>query len=116
MQTKCCLCKQDTDLFTTEYKTKPFIDNKTYNILCFTCYCVPKILDQKLDKDDYVLEETELPFCCRYLHKPSELVDFGSADSFKQAKISTNAVKSSCGKIKNPKEFEKPKRINWKMD
>lgn len=113
---QCCnLCGQLLSVYTTYYKDRPFIDNKSYNKLCFTCFAVPKVSEQILTKDGLIKEEKELPFCCRYLHTPKELLEYGSADSLKEAKICVNAIQTKCQKIKNPKEYTKPTKINWQL-
>lgn len=89
----CPICGQHMDLCVTSHKSKPFVDNKTYPKMCFTCYSVPKILKQKYGENGYIIEQIELPYDIKNLHKPQELFYEGSADSLEQARMCVNSVK-----------------------
>lgn len=89
----CPICFQKMDLCVTSHKNKPFIDNKLYPKMCFTCYSVPKIYDQKYDEKGYIKEEIALDYSHRNLNTPQELFNEGSADSIDQAKKCYNSVK-----------------------
>lgn len=82
------------DLCVTSHKNKPFIDNNTYPKMCFTCYSVPKILEQKYDEKGYIKEEIDLEYSHKNLNKPEELLVDGSAETIEQAKKSFRAVKN----------------------
>lgn len=100
----CSICEQKTDIYTTVHKNHPYVNGKMYNIICFTCYFVPKIQEQKYDKNGLIVEEIDLPYCCDNLNTPAELCQQGSADSPKKAKISVDAVKKACLGTKSPKK------------
>lgn len=89
----CPICSQHMDMCVTSHKNKPFVDNKTHPKMCFTCYSVPKILEQKYDEKGYIIEEKELEYSKKNLHSPEELYQEGSADSLEQAKKSVSSVK-----------------------
>lgn len=114
---KCDLCQQSTEMYTNSHKNSPFVDGRNYAKLCFSCFNSPKTISQKYDKNGNIKEEIELEYSCENLLTPKELHDQGSADSFKQAKVSINAVKTCCEKrIKNKaisKSIKKIKDPNW---
>lgn len=89
----CPICGQHMDMCVTSHKNKPFVDNKNYPKMCFTCYTVPKILEQKYDEKGYIFEEKQLEYSKKNLHSPEELFQEGSADSLEQAKKSIISVK-----------------------
>jgi hypothetical protein len=105
----CGLCKQKTDIYTKSHKNVPFVDNKTYAELCFTCYFVPKLLDQKYNKSGLISEEINLSYSCDNLSTPKELMEEGSSDSLKYAKVCVAAVQDSCKKCKSNKQKLRPK-------
>ena len=39
----CPICDQPMDIEVTSHKNSPFVDNKTYSTMCFTCYFAPKM-------------------------------------------------------------------------
>lgn len=104
----CSLCKQKTDIYTNAHKNTPFVDGKLYAEMCFTCYFVPKISEQKYKKDGSLLEESPLPYSCQNLQTPKELYEQGASDSLKYAKICVSAVLDSCKKCKNNKIKTRP--------
>lgn len=105
----CSLCKQKTEIYTRCHKAIPFVDNKTYPEICFTCFFVPKLLEQKYDKSGSVSEEINLPYSCENLYNAKELFDQGASDSLKYAKICVTAVQSACAKCKSKKPKTRPK-------
>lgn len=106
---KCPICKQKMDIYTTVHKKAPFIDGKNYDMLCFTCFFVPKIQKQKYDKNGYIIEQIELDYCCDNLSSAQELYQQGSSDTLKNAKISVESVKKLCSGIKLKKPIYRPK-------
>lgn len=107
---RCPICDQKSDLFVSSHKDKPFVDNKTYPRICFTCYCVPKITEQKYDKNGLLKEEIQLEYSIENLHSAKELFDQGSAETMSQAKKSVEAVKNlKVAKSKKPLKLTKPK-------
>ena len=106
---RCPVCNQKMDLIITSHKNKPFVDNKTYDKICFTCYNVPKIIEQKYYKDGSIKEEIQLEYAIDNLHSPQELLNQGSAENINQAKISVNAVKN-LKVLKNITKKYKPKQ------
>lgn len=89
----CPICGQHMDMCVTSHKNKPFVDNKLYAKMCFTCFSVPKILQQKYDEKGYISEQIELSYDKKNLHTAEELVHEGSADSLDQAKKCVRSVK-----------------------
>jgi hypothetical protein len=106
----CPICSQEIDMCVTSHKNRPFIDNKLYSKMCFTCYSVPKIIDQKYDEKGYIIEEKQLEYSHKNLHNPEEIFTQGSADSLEQAKKSVRSVKKLIvQKETKQKEKSKPK-------
>lgn len=106
----CPICNQEMDMCVTSHKNRPFVDNKLYPKMCFTCYSVPKIIDQKYDEKGYIIEEQQLEYNHKNLHKPEEIFSQGSADSLDQAKRSVRGVKKLVvQKEAKQKEKSKPK-------
>lgn len=100
----CSVCGQKADIYTTSHKNHPFVDNRNYPVVCFTCYFVPKVLEQRYKQDGSVLDETELEYGCRNLHTPKELYESGASDTLKQAKISVEAIRNLCKRAKTLKK------------
>lgn len=105
MKKFCSICNQKVDVYTTVHKNLPFINGKLYPLVCFTCFFVPKIQDQKYDKLGNISEEIDLQYCCENINKPEDLYRQGAADSLKCAKICVESVKRECIR---PKVFKKP--------
>lgn len=103
------------DIYTNAHKSVPFVDGKLYSSLCFTCYFVPKIEDQKYDKSGSIVEEIQLPYCCDNICDPKELHEQGGAESIQRAKISINAVKESCKGSKRLKKQAFRPKANWNI-
>jgi hypothetical protein len=112
---KCPLCGQKMDLWTPAHKSVPFVDKKTYPRICFTCFFVPKIVEQTYTTDGRVLEEVELPYSCQSLCTPKELHDSGAADSLKQAKMCVEAVKAACSGVRPDKKPQKRPAPSWNI-
>lgn len=102
------------DIYTTAHKNVPFVNNKTYPALCFTCYFVPKIKDQKYKKDGSLDEETDLPYSCKNINSPKELFESGAADTLRQAKICVSAVEQACKGASSPKNPRRPE-ASWNI-
>jgi hypothetical protein len=103
----CPICDQKMDLIVTSHKNSVYIDNKTYDEMCFTCYSAPKTLKQTLDSDGWLKSETELEYCVKNLHNATELFKMGSADSVGCASRCLKAIKKL--KIKESKKVCKKK-------
>jgi len=109
----CPLCGQNMDLFTTSHKNSPFVDNKNYAVLCFTCYFVPKIIEQFYAPDGSVSEEKILDYSCENMCSATELHERGTADTIKQARRCVAAVKESC---KGSKKHQKHRpKATWNI-
>lgn len=115
MKKNCPVCNQKMDICTTVHKNVPFVDNKTYPIMCFTCYFVPKTHDQKYSKDGSVSEELELEYSPKNLHTPKELYDSGASETLKQAKLSVAAVEMLCKRVRPPKKPMKRPAASWNI-
>ena len=107
----CPLCGQFMDLYCTGNRHTPFVDGKTYNKICFTCYHVPKTVRQVYDDKDELIEEIELPYSHKHLHTAKELFDIGPAETMVQARRSVASVRSAIKavKLKRGAKFTKPK-------
>lgn len=110
----CSLCGQKTEIFTTAYRHTPFVDGEKYLKLCFSCFFVPKNLIQIYDENGLVKEEDQISCSCSNLSTPKELLEQGSADSLKEAKISFLKIKEVCLLSKKKKEVVRPKP-NWQL-
>lgn len=115
MKKICPICDQKMDIYTTTHKNIPFVDNKIYPVMCFTCYFVPKTQDQKYNKEGNVSEETELEYSPKNLHTPKELYESGASDTLKQAKLSVAAVETLCKGVRTPKKPLKRPPASWNM-
>jgi hypothetical protein len=104
---KCPICSQVMDLIVTSHKNIPYVDNNTYEKMCFTCYCAPKILTQKFNKEGYLISETEIEYNIENLYSPNELYDMGSSDTLSYAKKCIKAIKML--KVKKVKKLNKTK-------
>lgn len=107
----CPLCGKFMDLYCTGNKHIPFVDGKTYDKLCFTCYHVPKTERQVYEKNGDIKEIIELPYSSQHLHTAQELVNLGPADTILEARKSVAAVRASIkeNKPKRNAVFIKPK-------
>lgn len=112
---ECFVCGQSADIYTSVHKKEPFVDGRNYDVVCFTCYFVPKILDQRYALDGSVSEELDLGYSCENLCSPKELHLSGAADSLKQAKICVDAVSKACSKAKSSKVPKKRPKASWNM-
>ena len=107
---RCQICDQKADVYTQVHKKDPFADGRLYDCVCFTCYFVPKIMEQSYAKDGSVSEDKELEYSCLNLCSPKELHEMGAADSLRQAKNSVDAVSKLCLKaLKNKSHRIRPK-------
>jgi len=104
---RCQICDEVKDLYCSGYSKNPFIDGKCYYRICFSCYHVPKTVNQIYDKDGSILEEMQLPFSHKNIHTMKELVDMGASENFSEAKKS---VKSVVNLIKNAKPSDLKKQ------
>lgn len=115
MKKTCPICEQKMDVYTTTHKNVPFVNNKTYPMMCFTCYFVPKINEQKYGKDGSVTEERELEYSPANLQTPKELYDSGASETLKQAKLSVAAVEALCKGVRPPKKPQKRPDASWNI-
>jgi hypothetical protein len=107
----CPICGQKMDLIVTSHKNSVYIDNKTYEEMCFTCFSAPKITKQTLDSDGFLKSEIQLDYSIKNLHNATELYRMGSSDSIGYASKCLKAIKKL--KIKQSKKTckTKPKLI-----
>jgi hypothetical protein len=106
----CCpLCGDELDLYCTGHRNTPFVDDKCYPRLCFTCYYVPKTEKQTYTDDGSVAEDIELPFSHKHLHTAEELVD-GPAETLAQARRSVRAVRAAIKAAKLSRKVKPKKR------
>ena len=103
------------DIWTAAHKNSPFVDNKMYPAICFTCYLVPKIIEQKYAEDGTVSEEVELPYSCSNLHTAKELYESQTAETMRRAKICVEAVKNACRGVKQPKKPISRPKASWNI-
>jgi len=105
----CDLCGQKLTIYTKSHKHIPFVDNKLYDKLCFTCCLVPKTSNQIYNSNGTIKEIVEIPYSKDNLFTAKELFIAGSCDSLKEATISVDAVVKSIkssGKTKTKKSPE----------
>lgn len=98
----CDICGQKTDIYTSVHKKAPFVDGKNYGTVCFTCFFVPKTVEQKYLKDGGLEEELELPYSCQNMMSAKDLHEQGASDSLKYARICVEAVQKACQGLKPP--------------
>jgi hypothetical protein len=113
---RCSICQQKADLYTKVHRKEPFADGRLYDCVCFTCYFVPKTVEQKYDEQGSVAEEVDLGYSCENLCEPKELADSGMADSLRQARASVEAVRSVCSKSLKIKKPRKRPETSWSLD
>jgi len=112
---KCPICDQKMDIYTTAHKNSPFVDEKTYPAICFTCYFVPKTEEQKYDSEGSVSEQSELPYSHKNLHTAKELYDMGSAETLSQAKKCVQAVAEACKGVREGKRPKTRPKASWNV-
>lgn len=110
----CSLCNQKTTIFTEAYKNLSFIDGEKYPKLCFSCFFIPKSFIQTYHENGLIKEENQISCSCSNLSTPKELLEQGSVDSLKEAKISYLKIKEVCRISKKKKEVVRPKP-SWKL-
>lgn len=103
------------DIWTTAHKNNPFVDNKTYPAMCFTCYHTPKISEQKYARDGSVLEDASLPYSCENLCTAKELHESGAADSVRQARVCLEAVQNLCKGVRPDKKPKTRPSASWNV-
>jgi len=94
----CSICGQQMDLIVLSHKNKPFVDGNCYPKICFGCFQVPKQFIDSYDQEGFLTSQEGPFYSYKVLHSPQELVDIGSADNLKQAKICVRAVKEAIKK------------------
>lgn len=103
------------DIYTTAHKNHPYVDEKTYPAMCFTCYFVPKTEEQKYKKDGSVDECLEVPYSHKNLHTARELYDTGAADTLSQAKKCVMAVIEACKGVREGKKPKTRPKASWSL-
>lgn len=111
----CHICGQKADVYTTVHKKLPFVDGRNYDIVCFTCFFVPKTSEQKYKKDGSLEEELEIPYSCSHLNSPRDLFDQGTSDSLRQAKVCVEAVERVCKGVRPPKKPTRRPGASWNV-
>lgn len=107
----CEICGQKTDVYTGVHKKAPFVNGKNYGVVCFTCFFVPKVLEQRYSKDGGVAEEIELPYGCQSMMSAKELHEQGASDTLKYAKMCVEAVQKACQGVRPPRGGKAPKGL-----
>jgi hypothetical protein len=115
MTRKCPLCGQKLDMYTTAHKNFPFVDERTYPSMCFTCYFVPKTEEQKYNADGTISESIEIPYDHRSLHTAKELHDSGASESLSYAKKCVQAVMEACKGVKDGKKIKTRPKASWNI-
>lgn len=111
----CQICGQKTDIYTSVHKKSPFVDGRNYETVCFTCFFVPKVSEQRYRKDGSLDEESEIPYSCASLISPRELHEQGGADSLRQAKACVEAVEKACRGVRPPKKPIRRPEASWNV-
>ena len=112
---RCSICEQRADIYTATHRKEPFADGRLYDTVCFTCYFVPKTVEQKYSSDGSVSEEVEFPYSCELLYSAKELHESGAADSTRQAKVCVEAVKKLAFKSLKQKHPRKRPKPSWNI-
>lgn len=112
---KCSICGQKADVFTQSHRKEPFVDGRNYECVCFTCYFVPKTLEQKYANDGSVSEETHLEYSCENLCGAVELHHSGASDTLRHAKICVESVTRLCSRAKGAKIEKKRPAPSWNI-
>lgn len=112
---KCSICGQKADIYTNSHRKDPFVDGRNYDCVCFTCYFVPKTIDQKYASDGSVSEDLPIEYSCNNLCTAKELYHLGTSDSLKQAKICVDSVIKLCSKAKGTKNSKKRPSPSWNI-
>lgn len=116
MKNKTCeICGQKADIYTGVHKKSPFVNGKNYAVVCFTCFFVPKTVEQKYRADGALEEEVELPYSCQHLLSPKEVHEQGASDSLAGAKKSVEAVVNACRGVRPPKKPQKRPSPSWNV-
>lgn len=115
MTKNCPVCGQKMDVYTTAHKNHPFVNDKIYPALCFTCYFVPKTEDQKYSPDGSISENTDLPYSHKNLHTAKELHDMGASETLSQAKKCVQAVAEACRGVKEGKKPKTRPKASWNV-
>jgi len=110
----CGLCSQKLTVYTKSHKNIPFVDNKLYDKLCFTCCLVPKTSNQIYNSNGTIKEIVEIPYSKDSLYTAKELFIAGSCDSLKEATISVDAVLKSI-KSSGKTKTKKPPEFVWSL-
>jgi len=111
----CQICNQKTDFYTNVHKKDPFINGKNYDFVCFTCFFVPKLIEQTYNKDLTLKEEIELEYSCENIKTAKDLYEQGSSDTLAYAKRSVEAVKSICKGVKKMKKPLSVPKKSWNI-
>jgi hypothetical protein len=111
----CQICGQKTDIYTSVHKKSPFVDGRNYDCVCFTCFFVPKVAEQKYRKDGSLDEESPLPYSCSNLNSPKDLHGQGSAETLRQAKACVEAVERACRGVRPPKKPMNRPEASWNV-
>jgi hypothetical protein len=111
----CSVCLQKADFYTSIHKKEPFVDGRNYEIVCFTCYSTPRVIEQKYAPDGSVAEEINLDYSCENLCDFREIHNAGAADSLRHAKVCAEAVQKVCLKAKTNKTPRKRPKASWNI-
>jgi hypothetical protein len=97
----CPICGEFMDVLCSGHRSKPFVDGRKYDAICFVCFNVPKTWYVKLGKAEDGSEDVwEGPFFdWKHLNTAEELVSDGSTDDLKRARKSVKAVKAQIKKM-----------------
>jgi len=112
---KCSICEQKMDMYTTSHKNLPFVDGRLYPAVCFTCFFIPKIMNQTYDEKGNIFEEVELDYSCSNLNTAEEVYNQGAAETLNQAKKSLESVKKVCESAIGSKKQKSRPIASWNM-
>jgi hypothetical protein len=84
----CSICKNDYDACSLAYDNEKWIDDKCHKLICWTCFCVPKMWHYNEEKEEIIVYEEFDP---KRLHTVNEMMEDGFDE--KEAKHSIRAVK-----------------------
>lgn len=103
------------DIYTNVHKNLPFVDGRLYSHVCFTCFFVPKTMNQTYDQKGNISEEIDLDYSCSNLNTANEIYNQGASDTLNQAKRSLESVKKACESAIGVKKQKSRPVASWNM-
>jgi hypothetical protein len=103
-EVNCPICGEFIEVACTGHSNKslPFVDGRTYPVICFICFSVPKVWEIIYgEAKDGSQDIYDGPFYDhKHLYSAQELIENGITNDFKLAKKSVVAVKKKISEAK----------------